>query len=79
MNNEALLFNYLMQKQNHIKNILQPVIDDAGKFIDHNIHGEMFLDRARWILISDLCINCKLSVDQVKMFVDGLNVKELMK
>lgn len=76
---EQTLFNYLIHNTALIKSILQPIKDDAGELLKNDDVNAQFLDRARWVVVTHLCLQLKVSVDMVLEFMDNINVKELLK
>ncbi len=78
VDNDALLFNYFLQQRLHIDALLKPIKDDAGEYVNHRVLKDQFEDRARWIIIADMCLHLKLGVDVVKAFVDTINIHELL-
>lgn len=62
-----------------MKELLKPIKEDAGVLLDDPMWCEQFNDRAKWIIVSHLCLQLKISVDMVLEFMDNVNVGELFK
>lgn len=77
--NEQLLMNYFIANLLEIKKLLQPIREDAGELLMNDNINEVFLDRCKWVLISDLCIRLKIGVDEVALFIENVNMKGLLK
>lgn len=76
---EAEMFNYFMQKRDYYRNtLLKPLKDDAGAtLLGLDIVKYEWIDRAQWIIATDMCITLKLGIDPVMDFVQKINMTEL--
>ena len=72
---DALLGNYFIQNLHRFKTqLLQPLKEEYAGIIIPEI-----LDRAKWIIATDMVIGCKVGVDSVLSFLQGVNLEELLK
>lgn len=79
MNSDQEIFNFLVQNQSMLKQLLIPIKEDAGLLLENDNFNQQFLDRAKWIVAANICFNLKLGVDSVMGFLDNVNIKELLK
>lgn len=80
MTTEQEVMNYFLQHIQYYKTtLLKPIKDDAGVLLQDERFKAEFIDRAKWVVISDIVINSKISVDAVQSFIESVNIEELLK
>ena len=80
MDNEQRLINYCIQNHQYFKNtLLKPLKDDAGALLQDDNFNYEWIDRAKWIIVTNICVNLQLSSDTALEFVQHLNIKEMLK
>lgn len=77
---EILLMNYFISRVQYYKHeMLKPIKEDAGMYLFESPYKETFIDRAKWIVISDIFINLRFSLDSILNFMQTVNMEELLK
>ncbi len=76
---DAEMMQYMIKHQQRFKTLLKPIKDDAGELLNNSFTAMDFIDRAKWIVITDICLSLSLGVDKVAEFVNKVNVGELLK
>lgn len=80
MDNEQRLLNYCVQNHQYFKNVLlKPLKDDAGTLLEDDRFNYEWIDRAKWIIVTNICVNLLISSDVALEFVQNLNIVEMLK
>lgn len=74
MDADQELLNYFIHKQQFIKNVLLKPLKDSLPIDEADT-----LDKAKWILVTHICLELKMSADVVLSFIDEhLNLRDLL-
>lgn len=83
--NTGSLINFVVMNHDYIKNSLlkglkvkrkELLASQPGLFIDDI--EKQFLDRAKWVLASDITARSNVPVDEVLAFVETINMEDLL-
>lgn len=84
--NTAKMVNFLIQNHEFIKkDLLLPLKQQREKALANEDSvfikeiEDQYKDRAKWIIITNICLNMRFAVDEVAVFVDNINIPELLK
>lgn len=80
------LYQFFIMNHDYItKRLLKPLKDKKDKLIQEEPSAfredieRQFIDRAKWVLVSEICSRTNIPVDEVMAFVENINMEELLK
>lgn len=81
---QAQIFNYVVQNLDYLKTLLVPLKEKRETLLKTKSSSyteeieKQYLDRAKWILTSDVCKNTGSNTEDVLIFFESMNLKELL-
>lgn len=80
----AEMVNYFVSNMDYLSNLIKPVKEQREKLlmdlepIFHKDIEKQYLDRIKWVVITDACKRTGLSSEEVAMFVEhSINLRSL--
>ena len=79
MENEQILFTYLVHHTSKLKKLLEPIKQEMFSDLEYRQFDKELIKSAKWVIVCHLVTECKIGVDNVLQFMDNVNMEELLK